>query len=65
MILGGDLRGDGWREFRRRMEAEFNLFEFTSEQQARWRASTLTPNVKEKLAIIPRRDEKVKFFAED
>ena len=49
--------GTGWREFRRRMEAEFDLFDFTTEQKVRWLVTRMTPRVKEKWAKIPRRDE--------
>ena len=54
--------GTGWREFRRRREAEFDLFEFTSEQKVRWLVARLTPRVKEKWANIPRRDEEGKVL---
>ena len=52
----------GWREFRRRMEAKFDLFEFTSEQKVRWLVARLTRRVKEKWAKILRRDEEGKVL---
>ena len=53
--------GIGWRDFRRKMEAEIDLFEFTSKKKVRWLVARLTAKVKKSGLKSPEM-KKAKFF---